>query len=633
MSRLKSETFDLGGTLRSIVDDQTMPLRAKLLKLTAEALRPKPEAIDTRTAAAESSLYEFMRQGWHVLEPTNPFVEAWHLGCICEHLQAVNRLEIRDIVINIPPRHAKSLAAAVFWFVWTWVHDPGSRWLFTSYAAHLSERDSEKCRTLIRSNWFQTRWGNVFRIKPAEDTKSKFVNDHQGFRIATSVGGVGTGEGGDYIVADDPLKTDEALSDAALKRAVHNWDQTMSTRGNNPATVRKIIIMQRLAERDLSGHVLAGERGYEHLCLPAEYEPKRYFIPSPRPDPEAPAPVKPRDAIIPTKLQRARPELMDGPTGSGRRDDGEPLWPQRFGADEIRKLKAELGARGWAGQGLQRPNPAEGTIFQAGTFRYFAELMTAAGLRIFLGVREEGMPPPASYLATECRWFQTIDTALTLKKTSAWTCVGTFALTPCRNLLVWDIWRERLLVPKQYKAIQQMRDGRGVYDPATMRWTTPGKARPWPASVAFQAVESKASGIGLIQTAQLEGRPFRVLTADVDKVRRAAPLATLFEGGQVYFREAARGTWLTDYEGELLAFPGGAFADQVDVTSYAAQLATGDALTNLFSRYEGELIVDGGGGPPVEIAEMTESQLASWLNSTGDIEDGRDDEGSAWWRR
>lgn len=632
---MSSQTFDLGGTLGTILRDQSMPLKQKLLRMTAEALRPKPEAMDTRTSEAEASLHEFVRQGWHVLEPTNPFVDGWHIGCIAEHLQAVNRLEIRDLIVNIPPRHAKSLIASVFWFVWTWIHDPGSRWLYTSYAAHLSLRDSEKCRTLIRSNWFQTRWGNVFRIKPAEDTKEKFVNTAQGYRIATSVGGVGTGEGGDFIVADDPHKTDEVLSAAARHRAIYNWDQTMSTRGNDPKTVRKVIIMQRLHDRDLTGHVLSEDRGYQHLCLPAEYEPKRIWwggigpaSPSPTGEDEAEEKAaKPRDAIVPTILQRKRPELRDGPEGSGRSKDGEPLWSARFGVPEITKLKGELRALGWAGQGQQRPSPEEGTIFQSGTFRYFDEAMTAAGLRVYLGVREEGMPPPLSYLASECRWYQCIDTALTTGQMSAWTCVGTFALTPCRKLLIWDIWRERLLVPKQYKAIQQMRDGRGVYDPIQMKWTTPGKARPWPSRIMYQAVENKASGIGLIQTAQLEGRPFRVLTADVDKVRRAASLATMFEGGCVYFRNAARATWLTDYEGELLSFPGGAFADQVDVSSYAAIMATTDSLTNSYSRVEGPLLVSGGG----EEIQAEEEEMSRIISTIADSPTEDDD--APWWQR
>ena len=66
-----------------------------------------------------NSLSFFMRLAWKIVEPHTPFVDNWHIGLICEYLQAVTRLEINNLIINIPPRHMKSLLVSVIWPAWT----------------------------------------------------------------------------------------------------------------------------------------------------------------------------------------------------------------------------------------------------------------------------------------------------------------------------------------------------------------------------------------------------------------------------------------------------------------------------------------------------------------------------------
>ena len=107
--------------------------------------------------------------------------------------------------------------------------------------------------------------------------KQRFENSRTGYRIATSVGGVATGEGGDRVVCDDPHKADEAQSDVTRESVLEWWDGTMSTRLNQPRTGAMVVVMQRLHESDLTGH-LAEQGGFEHLCLPAEFEPSHPFL-------------------------------------------------------------------------------------------------------------------------------------------------------------------------------------------------------------------------------------------------------------------------------------------------------------------------------------------------------------------
>jgi hypothetical protein len=220
---------------------------------------------------AEQSLYAFVKQAWHVLEPATEYVDGWHIEAMCDHLEAVTDGRIRDLIINVPPRHMKSLSVAVFWPVWVWTRKPGTRWLFCSYAQRLSTRDSLKRRRLIQSPWFRSNWGHMFQLAGDQNEKARFENNHAGYCLATSVDGANTGEGADIIVCDDPHNVRDRESEVMRQNVITWWNEVMSTRLNNPNTGRRVLVMQRLHEDDLCGHLLR-KGGWDHLCLPAEYE-------------------------------------------------------------------------------------------------------------------------------------------------------------------------------------------------------------------------------------------------------------------------------------------------------------------------------------------------------------------------
>lgn len=221
--------------------------------------------------SAEGSLHRFVQQAWHVLEPATPYVDGWHIKVMCEHLEAVTDGRIRDLLINVPPRHMKSLTVSVFWPCWVWTRKPATRWLYCSYAQRLATRDSLKCRRLIMSPWYQRNWEGVFKLTGDQNEKTRFENDRTGQRLATSVDGTNTGEGADIIVCDDPHNVRERESEVQRENVSTWWDEVMSTRLNNPNTGARVIVMQRIHEGDLSGHVIQ-KGGWDHLCLPARYE-------------------------------------------------------------------------------------------------------------------------------------------------------------------------------------------------------------------------------------------------------------------------------------------------------------------------------------------------------------------------
>jgi predicted phage terminase large subunit-like protein len=283
-----------------------------------------------------------MLESWHVLEPATPFIDNWHIDAIVEHLEACSRSEIRNLVINMPPRCQKSLLTGVFWFAWTWTWQPSSRWLCSSYAANLSTRDSVKARRLISSPWYQANFRRVFQLAGDQNLKTAFENDQTGSRLSTSVGGMGTGAGADILLVDDPHNVQQAESEAVREGTVEWWLETMSTRGNNPETTVKVVVMQRVHEKDLTGVILSRELGYEHLCLPMRYE----------------AP----DAGSPKKITSIGFE-------DPRHEEGELLWPTRFNESSVQELEKQLGSYGTAGQLQQRPAPRAGGMFKKEWFR------------------------------------------------------------------------------------------------------------------------------------------------------------------------------------------------------------------------------------------------------------------------
>jgi predicted phage terminase large subunit-like protein len=294
------------------------------------------------TEKAERSLRVFTEQAWPVIEPQTPFVPNWHIDAICEHLEAVTRGQLHYLLILVPPRHTKSILVAVMWPAWEWIRQPGTRWLFSSYDGGLSVRDAVKCRRLFQSVWYRKRWGQTVKLTGDQNAKERYENTKGGYRIATSVGGSATGEGGDRIVCDDPANIKFAESDTVRQSIIDWWDTVMSTRANDPANSARVIIMQRCHAEDLAGHVIA-QGGWEVLTLPAEFESR---------------------FACTTSIGFRDP----------RTEDEELLWPARFPRPEIDSLKLQLGAYAAAAQLQQRPAPRGGGIVKRTWWRFYRDL-------------------------------------------------------------------------------------------------------------------------------------------------------------------------------------------------------------------------------------------------------------------
>lgn len=289
------------------------------------------DVIAAEQELCKRSLPDFVRMAWHVLEPGQPYIHGWHVDAICEHLAAITFGDITRLLINIPPGTMKSTLTSVFWPAWEWGPRGLShhRIIGASHEQGLATRDTLKMRRLVQSEWYQKRW--PIKLTGDQNQKTYYENEKTGFRQASAVASM-TGKRGDRVLWDDPHSVEAALSDALRETALRVFRETLPTRLNNPDRSAIVVVMQRLHESDVSGYILENDLGYDHLCLPMEFEPERRCT---------------------TSIGFTDP----------RTTDGELLFPGRFPRVVVDRDKKVMGAYAVAGQFQQRPAPRTGGFF------------------------------------------------------------------------------------------------------------------------------------------------------------------------------------------------------------------------------------------------------------------------------
>lgn len=400
----------------------------------------------------------------------------------------------------------KSLMCSVFWRAWEWgpFGKPATRSILASYNQMLSMRDNRKARALIGSEWFQDRWPMSF--DGVRDTQSEFYNRYTGFMQATSVSGSGTGLRGDHVIVDDPHNVLEAESEKVRKETVKWFTEVLPNRVNDIKTDSFVVIMQRVHQADVSGHILASEMGYEHVCIPMEYDPDRKFY---------------------TSIGWEDPRT--------KRD--QLAWPERFAREDYEKLRKTMGAYAIASQYQQQPAPRGGGMFKADWFHIVeneAEAFEDENDRIVAWVRAWDIA------ATE-------DVSGTDPDFSSSCKMG---MTKSGRFIIFQQTRDRLS-PKGVESLMRAlasADGKQVMIQIPQDPGAAGKAYVMYLKKALAGYGVKAE------------RPTGT------KEVRATPFATQAEIGNVYL---IKGPWNQDFIDELTVFPAGAHDDQVDAASDA----------------------------------------------------------------
>jgi len=505
-----------------IPSTQTLERQAQQL-LQESAFLSSPSA--PNTADLQLSLQDFIPPAWRVTEPGTTYRHNWHIDAICEHLEALTYGQIRRLIINIPPRCMKSRLVGVAWPTWVWTFRPEAQFLYGAYKQDLSTRDAVYSRRVIQSAWYQRHWGHTFRLTSDQNLKMRYENDRGGHRIATTVG-TGTGEGGHFLVLDDPHNQKDVLSDTMREGDLDWWGQTWSTRKNDPKTSVEVIVMQRLHERDLSGFILEEIGGFEHLMLPMRFEPDRACV---------------------TSIGWEDP----------RKDDDELLWVDRFGETEVDDDSQRLGDYGTAGQHQQRPAPAEGNIFKRHWWRFWyprgAPVPAPVVVRLTDGsyVQCEQMELPVAHTF----WAQSWDMAFKNTKASAFV-VGQVWSKLEADVYLQDQVREKLDLPETCRAVIDLTE---KWPQATAKW-----------------VEDKANGPAVMQTLQKKVPGMIPVNPEGDKTARGIAVSPFVQAGNVYLPHPSLYPWVNELLGEATAFPNGKYKDQMDTLSQAVlKLMTG----------------------------------------------------------
>jgi hypothetical protein len=439
---------------------------------------------------AEDSFYEFVKQAWPVVSGNKPFYDGWYLQAICEHLEAVLKRQIKNLLVNMPPRHLKSSLISVMWVAWAWIHNPNEQFLCSSYSATISNRDSRYCRRLIESNWYQERWGHLFKLDKDQNTKHRFDNTKQGYRIATSTGGSSTGEGGSILIADDPNNAKDVESDAERETAIDWWDGVWSTRLNNINTDCMVVVQQRLHEKDITGHII--ENDYDNdwvkLILPMEFEIDR----------------RAKTIILPS----TNGKIWEDP----RKNEGEILCQTYYSPKGLERLKKNLKTETRiAGQLQQRPRAADGDLIKREWFQWWKEKKSPEVIQVI----------------------QSWDTALSEKKSACYSACTTWGLfydeRDQLNVILLSAYRGRVGYPELRTTAKRLfmdyrDDGHNEIEPD-------GQHKP-----DYVLVESKSSGMSLLQDFNAAGIIAFGFDPDKhgDKEARVHVTTHLLQGGRVW---------------------------------------------------------------------------------------------------
>ena len=277
----------------------------------------------------------FIDKCFYELNGGRPYLRNWHIEALADQLERCRLGENKRLITTQPPRSLKSLIASIAWPAFILGHDPTKRVIGVSYSSDLAIKLARDFRQIVTSDWYRRIFPRTISTK---DTETEFETSCGGGRLAVSIGGTITGRGGDYIIIDDPLKAEEALSKSAREKVNDYFRNTLYSRLNSKVTGVIVLVMQRLHEDDLAGRLLK-QGGWVHLNLPA----------------------------IATRDERIA-------IGNGRffdRQEGDVLHPAREPREALEQIERTLGIRHFPAQYQQAPVPETGNLIHSDWLRYY----------------------------------------------------------------------------------------------------------------------------------------------------------------------------------------------------------------------------------------------------------------------
>jgi len=262
------------------------------------------------------------------VSPNTEYKSNWHIDCVCEHLRAVERGEIQNLIINMPPRSLKSVAVSIAWPAWLLGQNPSEQIIVASFARNIGIELSRKTLKFMQSEVYKKAFQNT---RLAKETEEWFTTTQMGHRFVATNEKSPLGFGANYIIMDDIINPMETLSDT-IRNKTNDWmTSSLFPRANDLNKVKKVLVMQRLHTEDPTGYLLQKEN-WHHLCLPVEFK---------------------------------KQTLIRVGDKSWLKEAGDWMHPERINAETLAKMAGEgFTPYQIAGQFYQNPIPADGGMFK-----------------------------------------------------------------------------------------------------------------------------------------------------------------------------------------------------------------------------------------------------------------------------
>ncbi len=460
----------------------------------------------------KESFYEFYKAAFCQLHPGLQYDENWHAEYICNILQGetlrvvAKQKRDKDIIINVPPRSSKSMIISVIWPVWSWTIEASLKFLTCSYSDALASNQSRLSKDLINTKWFQRLYGSRIKLRGDLQGASHYGNTSTGFRYAFGLDGTVTGMGGDFIICDDIQNPKKANSEVERENAIRQYNETISNRLNQLEIGGRIILMQRLHERDITGFLMDPKHGrpedHIHISIPAKFD---------------------AEIVKPLDLEKYYQNGL--------------FWPSRF-SEQVLNTEKKKGSLYFSGQFQQRPVPPEGNLFKR---RWFDIIQPE------LIQRDSHISPMMFFIDTAYKEKKVVVQSSTENDPN-----GLLACFRKDNYVFvvnftekWAEFPDLIKFIEEYVRIHGYGEGSAIY------------------------IEPKASGVSIAQqlrsvtqlnVIEIEGEFIRD-----DKLQRASAVSPICEGRRV---KLVDGDYLDKYMSQLTSFPKAQHDEAVDCTVY-----------------------------------------------------------------
>jgi predicted phage terminase large subunit-like protein len=349
-------------------------------------------------------LHSFINLAFNLLNSDAKLIGNWHLQALTHQLSLVESGKLKRLIVTMPPRHLKSFVTTTSFPAWVLGKDPSKRIITASYSQELASTHTRQFRRLVETPNYADLFG-ALQFKGGKNSATELETTNGGGRLATSVGGTLTGRGGDIIIIDDPIKTDAAMSEAERENVINWFNQTVSTRLDNPSEGAIIIVMQRLHDNDLVGHLLTKDpENWTVLNIPAIAQEGQTY----------------KTGYGPTHTYTSRPD--------------EVLCEERMSRQNLESLRQQVGTRAFSAQYLQQPTPTDGTIVKRNWLRLYDVLPTGDDVHAIV---------------------QSWDTAYETGKSNDYSVCSTWLVSP-KGLFLKHVYREKLEFPHLLRKVEQL---------------------------------------------------------------------------------------------------------------------------------------------------------------------------------